>query len=189
MFVPPRRVTGTFGRKSAPMSMGTKWANIVASLRELASTQIHRTAALGNVAGWREFVSIWMSVGPQVASFIPSDLVCPPGVDTFDDQLVWVWSVAGEYVDAAVTAVDSRSTLSTYMCWEAFEILQGHALIFPDGTVHNSIRERVEGTERLEDIVLQNRIARNTSGAIRARLRSMRDSLSIRKLERANKEE
>lgn len=128
----------------------TSWLSAVQLLKDACRDDRWRMAALKHMEFWREFVVAWDGAALGLRT-LGGGHVCPPSVLDFENRLAWAWEVVDEGVDAVLLMVDDRTAMCTHDVAGHFQTLQGAGLIFPDGTVHQQLKDRMNREQILHD--------------------------------------
>lgn len=137
---------------AAKPSSGRPWIEVVTTIRGVAERERWRLASVRSLTGWREVAVCWKSVGQDLVA-LGQPHRCPLSRNASHEELLaWAWEVVEPAVDASIRVMDDRLSLPAAMLISIFEALRGASLLFPDGSVHQGLMERIERDENTLDL-------------------------------------
>ncbi len=132
------------------------WLDVVARLGMVASGETDRLSVLVGLPNWRPFLSAWATSSTFLAR-VGGDAALPEAEyrgNTFDQNLAWAWDVVDPFLDAALRTIDTRCHLSSAVTYQMFEIMQGAAIVLPDGSCLSIARDLAAQHARAESSAL-----------------------------------
>lgn len=117
------------------------WIQVVVETKQRWSSERWRLHVLGAVEGWRDVVVAWN--GCSFLREFGKSHEAPDELEAQEDLIEWAWDVVSPAVSESVRQCAARSSLSDATFALVFDVLRGHGLIYPDGSVHDAVLARI----------------------------------------------
>lgn len=127
------------------------WLGAIEHVKRTCDAQRWRLACLRTETRWREFVVAWESCSNELRLAGADNIIAVTGKSD-DTILAECWRVVENEALAALILVDERSEIATADLPRMYEKLRGSKIIYPDGSVHALVLDRITREQEMTDM-------------------------------------
>lgn len=129
-------------KKTARRTSTIGWADAVAYVREYHVSKTECSAAVSTLYGWEQFAGGWEFHARLILQHAYPTSTISTKLHRFD-MSEWCWAEIESTgaIDVTLEEIDRCCTIPSANVLSCFDTLRSNALIFPDGTMHQSLAQ------------------------------------------------